>query len=348
MLASQPDTLCVVRLSAIGDTCHALAVVRRLQDNWPESKITWIIGRTEAALMAGIDGVEFIIFDKSAGLRGYVELNAGLKQRRFDVALCMHASMRANLIFPLIRSPLKIGFDRARARDFQWLFTDRRIAAAKREHAMEAMMGFATAIGAGETALRWDIPIEDKDRAAARELLSGRERIAVISPCTSTRARNYRNWPLDRFVEIAAYLEQRGLAVVVTGGPTPVERDYGAGIAAGSDALNLVGRTSLKQLMAIFEAAQVVICPDSGPAHMATAAGVKVVGLYATSNPDRTGPYRSRELVADRYGDALATYLQRSVDEVRWGQRVRNPDAMALISVDDVRRKVEAALGNET
>ncbi|MDJ0916778.1 MAG: glycosyltransferase family 9 protein [Woeseiaceae bacterium] len=344
MLASQPDTICVVRLSAIGDTCHALAVVRRLQDNWPGSKITWIIGRTEAALMAGIEGVEFIIFDKSAGLSAYRDIRRQLKGRSFDVALCMHASMRANILYPLIDSPLRLGFDKSRARDFQWLFTNKRIPVGEREHAMEAMMGFATATGAQETPLRWDIPVGDEDRAIADDLASQHGRLAVISPCTSNRARNFRNWPADRFVHIAHFLEQRGLHVVLTGGPTDVEQRYGTEIAAACRATNLIGKTSLKQLIAVFAAAELVICPDSGPAHMATAAGVPVVGLYATSNPDRTGPYLSRQWVANRYPDALRQYLGFDVDEVRWGQRVRNPDAMAMISVDDVAQKIDDLL----
>ncbi len=344
MLASQPGTICVVRLSAIGDTCHALAVVRRLQDNWPGSKVTWIIGRTEAALMAGIDGVEFIIFDKSAGLRAYRDLRRQLRDRRFDVALCMHASLRANFIYPLIDAPLRLGFDKARARDFQWLFSNKRIPAGKKEHAMEAMMGFATAIGAEEKPLRWDIPVSGEDKTIATELGTRRGSFAIISPCTSNRARNFRNWPADRFVHIAHLLEQRGLHVVLTGGPTQVEKDYGTEIASACRATNLIGQTSLKQLIAVMQAARLVICPDSGPAHMATAAGVPVVGLYATSNPDRTGPYLSRQWVANRYPDAVRHYMGFSVDEVRWGQRVRDPEAMTMISVDDVAERIDELL----
>ena len=344
MLASQPDTICVVRLSAIGDTCHALAVVRRLQDNWPGSKITWIIGRTEASLLAGIDGVEFIIFDKSAGLRGYREVRRRLKSRRFDVALCMHASMRANFLYPLIDSPIRLGFDKARARDFQWLFTNQRIPPGKHEHAMEAMMGFATAIGAEERPLRWDIALGDDDRALADKLSSELGQFVVISPCTSARARNYRNWPAERFVEIVRLLERRGLKVVLTGGPTEIEKEYGTAIAAACSVTNLIGQTSLKQLVAVMQSARLVVCPDSGPSHMATAAGTPVVGLYATSNPDRTGPYLSRDWVANRYPDAVRKYLGQSVDQVRWGQRVRDPDAMAMISVDEVAEKIDALL----
>jgi heptosyltransferase I len=67
-----------MRLSAIGDTCHALAVIRRLQDNWPDCRITWIIGRTEANLMSDIEDIDFIIFDKSRGLSAYKDVRVGL------------------------------------------------------------------------------------------------------------------------------------------------------------------------------------------------------------------------------------------------------------------------------
>ena len=296
--------------------------------------------------MAGIDGVEFITFDKSSGLRGYRDVRRQLKGRHFDVVLCMHASMRANFLYPLINAPLRLGFDKARARDFQWLFTNARVPAGKGEHAMEAMMGFATAIGAEERPLHWDIPVGDEDRSIAAALASKHDEIAVISPCTSSRARNYRNWPAERFVEVVHDLERRGLHVVLTGGPTDIEKEYGTAIAARSNATNLIGRTTLKQLIGIMQTARLVICPDSGPAHMATAAGAPVIGLYATSNPGRTGPYLSRDFVANRYPDAVEKYLGRSVDDVRWGQRVRHPEAMALISVDDVVEKIDALLAS--
>ena len=339
-----PEDICIVRLSAIGDTCHALAVVRNLQDNWPDARITWIIGKTEVSLMGGIPGVEFITFDKSAGRRAYRDIAGQLKERHFDVALCMHASMRANLIFRLIPSPHKIGFDRARARDFQWLFTNHRIPAGKREHAMEAMMGFARFIGAPPTDLRWEIPVSPSDREFAAEHC--RDRTVLISPCSTQRTRNFRNWDVENFVAIAAHLrDQYGARVLLTGGPSDLEHHYAAAISTAAGAVDLVAQTSLKQLFALAEAVDFVICPDSGPAHIATAAGTPVIGLYATSNPDRTGPYLSREHCVNRYPDAVERYLGKHVDELRWGQRVRHPDAMALITIDDVTSKIDALYG---
>ena len=341
MLAN-PEDICIVRLSAIGDTCHALAVVRNLQDNWPGVRITWLIGKTESALMGDIPDVEFIIFDKSQGRRAYKQVEGRLGGRRFDVALCMHASMRANFLCRKIPANVKIGFDKARARDFQWLFTDTRIPAASGEHAMQAMMGFARFLGAKKTPLRWDIPVTDPapvSRDAERPLV-------VISPCTSQRVRNFRNWPEARFVEVANYLrDEKSADVIVTGGRSALEQQYGQVLASQARALDLTGDTSLKQLYAQIEAADLVICPDSGPVHMATAAGTPVIGLYATSNPDRTGPYLERDLTVNRYPDAVRHYLGKNVDSLRWGQRVRHPDAMSLIETSDVIDKIDDFFG---
>ena len=339
---SAPESLCVVRLSAIGDTCHALAVIRRLQDNWPQTSITWIIGKTEAALHAGVDGVEFITFDKSKGAAAYAGLKDKLAGRNFDAALCMHASWRVNRIIRLLPTARKLGFDRRRARDFQWLFTNARIPHVDGEHSMEAMMGFANALGAEARPLRWDIPLGDADRDFAESHC--RYPTVVISPCSSQRSRNYRNWQVERFAEVARYAQTRyGCRVLLTGGPTELEREYGEQIAAavGADIRNLVGQTTLKQSFALFEAADLVIAPDSGPAHMATAAGTPVIGLYATSNPGRTGPIVSRRLTVNRYPDAVSKFLGKDVDDIRWGRRVRDPDAMDLIEVDDVTSKID-------
>ena len=128
---------------------------------------------------------------------------------------------------------------------------------------------------------------------------------------------------------------------MLTGGPSALEMEYGKALSAGGIADDLIGKTSLKQLAALIDAADLVICPDSGPAHMATAFNTPVLGLYATSNPERSGPFASRELTANRYPDAALKYLGKPVEELRWGQRVRHPDAMSLITVDEVIGKID-------
>jgi heptosyltransferase I len=345
-LLEPPTDLCLIRLSAIGDTCHTVPVIRTLQARWPDTRLTWIIGKTEHALLRGLDGVELVVLDKDQGLRGYAAVRRALRGRRFDALLHMHASARANIASLFVRAPLRLGFDRARARDSQWLFTNARLAPEPRRHVMDGLLEFAERIGAPRGPLRWDIPLADEDRAFAAAALSPSAPTLVISPCTGQRFRNFRNWSIESYAAVADYARERfGADVVLTGGNTAVERSYGEGIEAKTSArpLNLIGRTTLKQLLAVLERASVVLCPDSGPAHMATAVRTPVVGLYATSNRFRTGPYLSQHLVVDKYPEAVAREFGQPIEALRWGQRVRDPSAMSLIGVADVTAKLDAA-----
>ncbi len=341
---SPPESICIVRLSHIGDTCHALAVARAIQDAWPETRLTWIIGRTEAGLMADIPNIEFIIFDKNKGHAAYRELKTRLGGTRFDVALCMHASMRANRIYRMIDTPVRVGFDYKRARDLQWLFTTRRIEAREGEHVLDGMMGFARHLGIPRRELRWDIPLLPGHRDFARQYADGSQPVMVISPCSTERARNFRNWSAENYAAAANHAQQKfGCKIILTGGPSKLERDYGVRIASfcGPDITNLIGKTSLKELLAVIDASDVLICPDSGPAHMATAVGTPVIGLYATSNPERSGPYLSRELTVNVYPEAAGRFLGKTIDQLRWGQRVRDPGAMDMIRLRDVNAKID-------
>ena len=193
---------------------------------------------------------------------------------------------------------------------------------------------------------RWDIPLPGDARAFARRHIDGARPTLVISPVTGQRLRNYRNWRAERYAAAADYASQRyGARVLLCGGRTRLENDYGRAIGrhARCEIVNLIGKTTLKQLLALLRRATVLLCPDSGPAHMATAAGTPVVGLYATSNRHRSGPYLSQHLVADSYPRAVRRAFGKGVGEIRWGRRVRDPGAMDLIGVADVARKLDAA-----
>ncbi len=258
--------------------------------------------------------------------------------------------MRANLLSRFISADRIIGYDRARARDYQWLFTNERISATHRQHVLDGMLSFLEHLGLRERDLRWNIPIAKNERAFARNICTGPGPVCIISPCSSRRFRNFRNWNVDRYIELGNYLvEKYGAQIILTGGPSALEKKYGQAIEAGMahSVSNLIGATNLKQLLALIDCAEIVICPDSGPAHMATTVGTPVVGLYATSNRRRTGPYFNQSLVADRYPDAIKKEFGKPLEELRWGQRVRDPDAMNLILVEDVTGKIDLVLNPE-
>lgn len=320
--------------------------MRSIQRAWPSTRITWIIGRIEHSLLEGLEGVEFAVLDKRAGLAGYWDLRRRLSDHRFPLLLHMHASMRAGIASLMARADVRLGFDRARARDYQWYFCNAHIPARANQHVMDGLFEFAEALGIEDRKPEWRIPVFAQHRARAAELVNDGRPMLVLSPCSGQRFRNYRNWRIENYARVADAIARRyGARIVLTGGATDIERHYGEGITAAmkSAPTNLIGQTTLKGLLAILERASVVLCPDSGPAHMATAVGTPVVGLYATSNRHRTGPYFSQHLVVDRYPDAVAAEFGTSVEALRWGQRVRNPAAMDLIGIEEVLDKLDLA-----
>ncbi|MCY3606209.1 MAG: glycosyltransferase family 9 protein [Gammaproteobacteria bacterium] len=343
-MSSPPRSLCVIRLSAIGDCCHALPVVQAIQSAWPETRITWIIGQVEHSLLEGLAGVDFLVLDKRAGRRGMRELNEKLKARRFDLLLQMQDSLRASRVALMTGCRRRVGFDRRRARDFQWLFTTERIAHRPRQHVMEALFGFAEHLGIERPAApRWDFPLGAEDLQAAARMAPERP-FCVMSPLSSQRRGAFRNWPAERYASVASHVvEQLGGEVLLTGSGTSMEQDYAAVIAAQPGVTDLNGRTTLKQLAALIGLARLVVCPDSGPAHIGAALGTRVVGLYAGSNPDRSGPWGNREFTVNRYPQAVLRSLGKGVDDISFGRRLRAGDVMNEIAVADVIETVERA-----
>lgn len=344
-LAEPPRSVCILRLSAIGDTCHALPIVRTLQQAWPTTQLTWIIGKTEARLMSLVDGVEFITLDKRAGLAELAALRRRLAGRRFDVLLHMQLALRASLIAQLVRADVKLGFDRARARELQWLFTNARIAARTREHVLDSFFGFPAALGVEQRLLRWDVPLPEEARAYAARLIPERTPTLVISPCSSHAA---RNWPAQRYAQVAAWAVRHGLKVILAGGRSELERASGAAIerSAGVPLVNQIGQDTLPQLLALLARSRALLTPDSGPAHMGTMAGTPVVGLYAATNPQRSGPYLSRRWCVDAYPRAARAFRGCEPEALPWTHKIEEPGVMELIGVEEVTAKLDELLGS--
>lgn len=342
-----PKSLCLLRLSAIGDISHTLPTLRILQKAWPETHITWIIGKTEIALVEDISNVEFIVFDKSKGWKAFRELRQTLHGRTFDLLLHMQVSLRASIASMAVNAPIRLGFDRNRAKNFQWLFSNHKIAAVPHQHVLDSLLEFPRALGLSLPKIEWELPIPAEAIDRINKRLSTNRPFIAINPCSSVRTRNYRNWSIESYAKVIDYaVEKFGVQVVLTGGSSQKEINYSKAIEqqATKTPLNLVGKTSLKELLAALKQAILVISPDTGPAHLANAVGTPVIGLYATSNPERTGPYNHRELIANSYPQALKEECGKNVDEVRWGRRVRNPEAMDKIEVADVITKIEEVM----
>jgi heptosyltransferase I len=347
-LAEPPRSLCILRLSAIGDTCHVVPIVRTLQQAWPATQLTWIVGRAEARLMSLIEGVEFITVDKGAGLAARRALRAQLRGRRFDVLLHMQLALRASLVSLLVRADIKLGFDRPRARELQWLFTNARIAAQSREHVLDSFFGFPAALGIRERLLRWDVPLPPAARAYAARLIPDAQPTLVISPCSRHAP---RNWRTERYAALARHAAAaHGMRVILAGGPSEAERRAGAAIAqaAGAAVVNQIGQDTLPEMAALLARATVLVSPDSGPVHMATMVGTPVIGLYAATNPARSGPYLSGRWCVDAYARAARAFRGCEPQELPWGHKIEEPGVMDLIQVEEVTARLDELLGSRT
>jgi heptosyltransferase I len=345
ILKSPPQRLCVLRLSAIGDTCHAVAVVRALQAAWPQTRLTWIIGRLEAKLMTAIlPEIEFITFDKANTAVELLRLRRSLRASSFDLLLDLQLSLRASLVSTLVDSPVKLGFDLLRARELQWLFTNARIPAAHNEHVLDSFMGFVRACGIDASAPFWNLALPPEALAYARGIIADERPTLIISPCSSHTA---RNWPADRYAAVADHAaDAHGMRVVLAGGRSAIEARMGDAIAAAARAplVNQIGKDTLPELLGLLSKSTALLSPDSGPVHMATMVGLPVIGLYAATNPARAGPYYSRQWCVDKYDAAARTFMGKPAAQIPWTTKIERDGVMDLISVADVTAKLDALM----
>ncbi|MCC5902021.1 MAG: glycosyltransferase family 9 protein [Halomonas sp.] len=346
-LPVQPNHIAILRLSALGDVCNLVPTVRALQRQWPHARITWIIGKGEYSLLAGLSGVEFVVYDKSTGLAGMRVLWKELADTRFDVLLHMQQAIRASVLSLGLKANVRVGFDKARAKDAQHWFTQRQLAPHPNAHVLESFMDFARLLGVEDDSLEWNLAVPPVAYDEAR-VISGDGPYLVINPCSNVRLRNFRNWSVEGYASVIEHAwVQHGLTSVLTGGGSSLEREVGDQIEAlcqPGSVINAIGGTSLKGVLALIDNARAVIAPDTGPVHMGNAMGTPTLGLYATTNPQRAAPYLWRDFAVNAYPDAVSTYLHKSVDDVSWGQRVRHADAMDLIKADEVIAKLDALL----
>jgi heptosyltransferase I len=343
-LPSPPATLCILRLSALGDVTHAVPVLRAIQGAWPDTKITWVCATVEHRLLRVIDGVRFVTLDKKSGWRGYRDLRRQLGGEVFDLMIQMQVSARANLAGACINARIKLGFDKARSRDLHRFFITHAIPPAERQHQVQAHLSFARALGIDAKEPAWNFPLLEEDRRFAERTLAGDQRTLLISPCSSHAQ---RNWIAERFAAVADHaIENLGMRVVLSSGPSPIETSFCNGIvtAMRGGAINLAGQISIGQLMAMLARADIVLSVDSGPSHMANALGKPVIGLHACTWSIRGGPYHSLDLCVDRFAEAARTFRNKEPDEIRWGGKIEEPGVMALISTADVIERLNEAV----
>ncbi|GAB1407986.1 glycosyltransferase family 9 protein [Thermomonas brevis] len=325
-----------MRLSALGDVTHVLPLLHTLRGAWPALEVTWVIGKGEHRLLAGLPGVRFVEYDKKAGLAGMRAMRRALGQR-FDALLQLQVSARANLLSAFIPARRRIGYDKSRSKEGHGLFIDERIPDRPGIHVLDAIGSFCEPLGLVRDEVAWNLPVPDEAHAwAAAQWADDGRRTLMISPCSSHAL---RNWRAERYAALADHAAAQGWRIVLCGGRSELERTTGdailAAMAARDGVLDLIGKDTLKQLPALLARADLLVTPDSGPMHIANAMGTKVLGLHAATNPHRSGPYSDRRYCVDRYDDAARKFRGRPASELKWGTKIEAEGVMDLVAVDD-------------
>ncbi|MUJ26458.1 ADP-heptose--LPS heptosyltransferase I [Aliivibrio fischeri] len=345
LFTSAPNSLCILRLSAIGDVCHAIAAVQAIQKEWPTTKITWIVGKIEAQLIYDLPGINVIPFDKKLGLKGMRAIWSQLSHLKFDALVHMQLALRASVLTLGIKAKYKVGFNRKRAKEGQWLFTNKRIKDTASTHVLDSFYSFIEYLGVPKSKPTWNIPLSKSDLAFVDDNIPTQKPYVVISPAAS---KDERNWITERYSQIADWLNELGYQVVLCGSPSEREKKLGVDIKLQSKLpiINLIGKTSLKELTAVLKKAAVVIAPDSGPAHIATTQNTPVVGLYGHSNPKRTGPYNSLSYVVSVYEQHIEEQQNKPLSELKWSTRVKGEHIMNDITLDMVKAPLNTLLNS--
>lgn len=334
-------SICIVRLSALGDVLMLVPLIRTLQVNFPKASLTWVISRPAYDLVAGMDGVEFIVINKPNSITDYWRFKKQMRARSFDVLLAAQASFRANLLYPLIHAKRKIGYDTLRAKDGHRWFIRESITPGN-DHTLDGFIKFAEALGVKKKEIRWDLPIQDVSREWAREQLPTGRPIVLINPAAS---KPERSWLIERYIEVIKHVQQRWDAqVVLTGGPGEYDKAMGEAITKVVPVINLIGKTIPQQLLAVIEHADVLLCPDTGPSHMGAAVLTPVIALHAVTGSDVSGPYIYRHLAVDCYPEAVKTVLKKTAETNVWGTHAHGEDTMTLVSVAAVVDKLDSVL----
>ncbi|OOR99999.1 ADP-heptose--LPS heptosyltransferase I [Haemophilus paracuniculus] len=336
-----PQSICILRLSAIGDVCHTLAVVQAIQRQYPQAEICWIIGKTEAQLMDGIPNVTLIPYDKKSGWKGIFTLWRSLRHKRFDFLLNMQTALRASILSLGIRAKTKIGFNKDRAREMQWLFTNAKVEMTASPHVLDGQMMFAKAIGVQDLTPCWNLPVSEQDLAYSSQFIDPQRKNLLIAPCSSKKE---KDWQAENYAEIARWAA-KDFNVLVCGSPSAYEMETAAKIAKlAPNCVNLAGKTNLKQLAALIRQVDLVLSSDSGPAHIATTQNTPVIGLYAIHNPRRTGPYNDLDKVISVYDQAILESYGKPWQELAWATKAKGKNLMNRISVEAVKQKIVETL----
>lgn len=324
----------LVLLSAVGDIVHALPLVNAIKRHRPRAHLTWLLQDAGAALIQGHPAVdEILLFQRRAGLAGFVKMALNLADRPFDLVLDLQCYCKATLLTALCRAPIKIGLDPSRAREFNWLVNNHHLPKKPLGHVQEHFLEFLDYLEIPREPMAWNLGPWPSEREWQKHFFRHlpTPRVALVAGTSNPK----KDWLPDSWVRLTdALTAQFAFHPILVGAATPRETALGKKMLAECrHPPQLALGCGLRRLVAILDGCDLVISPDTGPLHLARALGKPVIGLYGYNSPARVGPWgQDPRLLVDAF------HHPNEKPQITFQHR---PGRMGRITVEDVLAKVE-------
>ncbi|MDR3638362.1 MAG: glycosyltransferase family 9 protein [Isosphaeraceae bacterium] len=290
-----PQRVCLIKPSALGDVVHTLPALSALRELWPKATISWVVNGSLRGLLDGHPDLDEVIpyERRGAGFVGLARFLSGLRGRRFDLTIDLQGLLRSGIMTAATGAPIRLGAKDARE-GASLAYSHVYDAARSNVHAVDRYLHAASLFGADVSRPRFVVATDEADREWARETLAHVPRPRLI---LNTGAQWLtKRWPPGHFAEVARRaVSERGAGLIAVGAPgdRPLVDALREGLAP-IPLLDLCGRTTLRQLAALAAESDLFVSNDTGPLHLAVAAGARVVGIYTCTSPRLTGPYGPR------------------------------------------------------
>ena len=340
--------LAILRLSAIGDVVHAMPLAMGLRKAYPEAWITWVVQERAAPLLENHPAVDrVLIYPRRGGARVWTGFLRELRAARFDATVDPQGNLKSGAVGLASGAPLRAGLNPRDCKEWvNALFTNRHGRRPRGLHGVDRAWAAGGPLGVLDGPDDWGLHATELEREAwfARCKQAGADPGGPLLALHLTDPRDARSWFPEAWAETAATAARAGWQVILNG--TAAQRPLAAAMK-GPGVFDMTGRDDLRGLLAQFEAmaarpGNLLVSPDSGPVHLAVAAGLFVLCLAGPQDPRRTGPRSGGAWVAAREGLDCAPCLERKCI-------LRPPERLCMrnLSPASVFRRIQARAARE-
>lgn len=302
-----PDSILIVKLSAIGDVVHSLPVVEVLKKNFPNARIDWLVEEEASKIIDGHSAVDHVVVSRRKSwqrrllrggqcksvIREILQFSKELRSWKYDLVIDLHGLFKSGILTGLSRGKRKIGM--SGATEGGWLFyNERPISVNYNQHAIDRYLKVTEYLKCkSNNSWNGDIFVFKSDKRFIDDVLNTNDLwerpFIAVNPVARWET---KLWEPERFAALADRLrDDLSCDVVFTGsGHDRVIIEYISKMMKKKP-INMAGQTSLKELAYLYTRCKTLVTTDTGPMHIAAAMGCRVVALFGPTAPLRTGPY---------------------------------------------------------